>query len=148
MDQTQAIAEAQAIIGPSAAALLTGTDWTLAAGKAPTATDAKGAAVFDPWLVAAEAADLLGIRSQGNGGVTKYTSEGTTIERSTAQWFDMAASLRAKAASYQQQAAVGVVHIATGGPGYLPASAAQGDGYWTWDGTDPVWWPWVSPELP
>ncbi len=51
----------------------------------------------NPWLVAAEIADLFALRSLATGGITKVTAEGATFEKRRADWVALAAALRKKA---------------------------------------------------
>ena len=51
----------------------------------------------DPWLIAAELADLFAMRAMATGRITKFTADGATFERSQADWVSLAAALRVKA---------------------------------------------------
>lgn len=53
--------------------------------------------LVNPWLIGAELADLFGIRSLGTGGITKFTAEGATFEKKSADWEALARVLRTKA---------------------------------------------------
>lgn len=50
---------------------------------------------YDPWLAAAEAADMLGRRAK-QGGLKQFTADGATFVKEAADWFGMAASFRAR----------------------------------------------------
>lgn len=79
-------AQALDILGPAAVAV-TATDRSIVAQ----------AAVSDPWLIAAELADLFAMRALASGGVTEFTAEGATFKKTQADWVALAAALRAKA---------------------------------------------------
>lgn len=51
----------------------------------------------NPWLVAAEIADLFAMRALATGGITKFTAEGATFEKTRADWVALADTLRKKA---------------------------------------------------
>jgi hypothetical protein len=51
---------------------------------------------YDPWLAAAEAADLLGGRAMAAGSLKQFTADGATFVRGPADWVTLAALFRAK----------------------------------------------------
>ncbi|MFK5165404.1 hypothetical protein, partial [Propionibacterium freudenreichii] len=68
---------------------------------------------YDPFLLGAELADLLGLRAAGTDGITSVTSEGTTIQTRAADYFAVAKALRQKA-STSSGTGVGILKINTG----------------------------------
>ena len=53
--------------------------------------------VTNPWLIAAELADLFALRAKGTGGITEFTSEGASFKKTSSDWEALASGLRAKA---------------------------------------------------
>ena len=78
--------QALVILGPAATAVT--------AGDKSIVTQA---ALSDPWLIAAEIADLFAMRAMATGGVTEFTAEGATFKKTRADWVSLASALRAKA---------------------------------------------------
>lgn len=72
----------------------------------------------DPWLIAAEIADLLAVRALGAGGVTEFSAEGATFKKSQADWEKLAATLRAKAGV--TDGSDGFAFVVTGAPPRRP----------------------------
>lgn len=54
---------------------------------------------YDPWLAAAEAADMLGRRAQ-QGGLKQFSADGATFVKEPADWFAMASGFRARSPRY------------------------------------------------
>ena len=147
MNRVQARTEMQRVLG-DAASLLTSADEEAALdsalvpdsmGRAP---DADGyVETIDPWLAAADAADVLAIRALGmSGRLESFASEGASFRWKAADFSAMAAAIRAKMAG--RSAGMSVISIDTGRPGEY---GVGGDGYWTWDGDVPRWYPWKLP---
>ena len=147
MDREQARAEMVRVLG-DAASLLTDGDFEAAltaalvpdsAGRAPGADGYEE--TVDGWLAAAEAADLLAIRALGQSGrLEAFNSEGASFQWKAADFSAMAAAIRAKMSG--RSAGMSVISIDTGRPGEY---GVGGDGYWTWDGDVPRWYPWKLP---
>ena len=147
MDREQARAEMVRVLG-DAASLLTDGDFEAAltaalvpdsVGRAPGADGYEE--TVDGWLAAAEAADLLAIRALGQSGrLEAFNSEGASFQWKAADFSAMAAAIRAKMAG--RSAGMSVISIDTGRPGEY---GVGGDGYWTWDGDVPRWYPWKLP---
>ena len=147
MDREQARTEMVRVLG-DAASLLTDGDFEAAltaalvpdsAGRAPGADGYEE--TVDGWLAAAEAADLLAIRALGQSGrLEAFNSEGASFQWKAADFSAMAAAIRAKMAG--RSAGMSVISIDTGRPGEY---GVGGDGYWTWDGDVPRWYPWKLP---
>ena len=147
MDREQARAEMVRVLG-DAASLLSDGDFEAAltaalvpdsAGRAPGADGYEE--TVDGWLAAAEAADLLAIRALGQSGrLEAFNSEGASFQWKAADFSAMAAAIRAKMSG--RSAGMSVISIDTGRPGEY---GVGGDGYWTWDGDVPRWYPWKLP---
>ena len=147
MDREQAGIEMVRVLG-DAASLLTDGDFEAAltaalvpdsAGRAPGADGYEE--TVDGWLAAAEAADLLAIRALGQSGrLEAFNSEGASFQWKAADFSAMAAAIRAKMSG--RSAGMSVISIDTGRPGEY---GVGGDGYWTWDGDVPRWYPWKLP---
>ena len=147
MDREQARAEMVRVLG-DAASLLTDGDFEAAltaalvpdsVGRVPGADGYEE--TVDGWLAAAEAADLLAIRALGQSGrLEAFNSEGASFQWKAADFSAMAAAIRAKMAG--RSAGMSVISIDTGRPGEY---GVGGDGYWTWDGDVPRWYPWKLP---
>ena len=147
MYREQARAEMVRVLG-DAASLLTDGDFEAAltaalvpdsAGRAPGADGYEE--TVDGWLAAAEAADLLAIRALGQSGrLEAFNSEGASFQWKAADFSAMAAAIRAKMSG--RSAGMSVISIDTGRPGEY---GVGGDGYWTWDGDVPRWYPWKLP---
>ena len=147
MDREQARIEMVRVLG-DAASLLTDGDFEAAltaalvpdsAGRAPGADGYEE--TVDGWLAAAEAADLLAIRALGQSGrLEAFNSEGASFQWKAADFSAMAAAIRAKMSG--RSAGMSVISIDTGRPGEY---GVGGDGYWTWDGDVPRWYPWKLP---
>ena len=147
MDREQARAEMVRVLG-DAASLLTDGDFE-AALTAALVPDSAGRApgevgyveTFGGWAAAAEAADLLAIRALGQSGrLEAFSSEGASFQWKAADFSAMAAAIRAKMSG--RSAGMSVISIDTGRPGEY---GVGGDGYWTWDGDVPRWYPWKLP---
>lgn len=147
MDREQARIEMVRVLG-DAASLLTDGDFEAAltaalvpdsAGRVPGADGYEE--TVDGWLAAAEAADLLAIRALGQSGrLEAFNSEGASFQWKAADFSAMAAAIRAKMSG--RSAGMSVISIDTGRPGEY---GVGGDGYWTWDGDVPRWYPWKLP---
>ena len=147
MYREQARAEMVRVLG-DAASLLSDGDFEAAltaalvpdsAGRAPGADGYEE--TVDGWLAAAEAADLLAIRALGQSGrLEAFNSEGASFQWKAADFSAMAAAIRAKMSG--RSAGMSVISIDTGRPGEY---GVGGDGYWTWDGDVPRWYPWKLP---
>ena len=147
MDREQARIEMVRVLG-DAASLLTDGDFEAAltaalvpdsAGRAPGADGYEE--TVDGWLAAAEAADLLAIRALGQSGrLEAFNSEGASFQWKAADFSAMAAAIRAKMAG--RSSGMSVISVDTGRPGEY---GVGGDGYWTWDGDVPRWYPWKLP---
>ena len=147
MNREQARIEMVRVLG-DAASLLTDGDFEAAltaalvpdsAGRAPGADGYEE--TVDGWLAAAEAADLLAIRALGQSGrLEAFNSEGASFQWKAADFSAMAAAIRAKMSG--RSAGMSVISIDTGRPGEY---GVGGDGYWTWDGDVPRWYPWKLP---
>ena len=147
MDREQARTEMVRVLG-DAASLLTDGDFEAAltaalvpdsAGRAPGADGYEE--TVDGWLAAAEAADLLAIRALGQSGrLEAFNSEGASFRWKAADFSAMAAAIRAKMAG--RSSGMSVISVDTGRPGEY---GVGGDGYWTWDGDVPRWYPWKLP---
>ena len=147
MNREQARAEMKRLLGDAASLLsVADEDAALDAARVP---DSVGRApgedgyveTFDGWAAAAEAADLLAIRALGmSGRVESFSSEGASFQWKAADFSAMAAAIRAKMSG--RSAGMSVISIDTGRPG---AYGVGGDGYWTWDGDVPRWYPWKLP---
>ena len=96
----------------------------------------------DSFLLAAELADLMGLRAAGTDGVSTVTSEGTTIQTLAADYFAVAQALRAKASS-SAGAGIGVITVSTG---TRKGGVPSGEVYLTWDGDLPIMHEWQSPS--
>lgn len=147
MNREQARAEMKRLLG-DAASLLSAADED-AALDAARVPDSVGRApgevgyveTFDGWAAAAEAADLLAIRALGmSGRLESFSSEGASFQWKAADFSAMAAAIRAKMSG--RSAGMSVISIDTGRPG---EHGVGGDGYWTWDGDVPRWYPWKLP---
>ena len=148
MDREQARAEMVRVLG-DAASLLTDGDFEAAltaalvpdsVGRAPGADGYEE--TVDGWLAAAEAADLLAIRALGQSGrLEAFNSEGASFQWKAADFSAMAAAIRAKMAG--RSSGMSVISVDTGRPS--EHGAGGGDGYWTWDGDVPRWYPWKLP---
>lgn len=51
---------------------------------------------YDPYWAAAEAASILAVRATGKGGILKFSSEGSSFERTAPDFWAMARALRAR----------------------------------------------------
>ena len=147
MNRVQARTEMQRVLG-DAASLLTSADEDAAldSGRVPDSTGRAPGEVgyvetIDPWLAAADAADVLAIRALGSQGMLGFTSEGATFQWKAADFSAMASALRSKAAG--RGVGLSVISVDTGGP--QGGAGATGDGYWTWDADVPRWYPWRLP---
>lgn len=147
MNRVQARTEMQRVLG-DAASLLTSADEEAALDSARVpdpmgrTPDADGyIETIDPWLAAADAADVLAIRALGSQGMLGFTSEGATFQWKAADFSAMASALRSKAAG--RGVGLSVISVDTGGP--QGGAGAAGDGYWTWDADVPRWYPWRLP---
>lgn len=110
MNEQEAMQRVRDLLG-AAASTLTDTDLTHAVRQAVT-VDAAGRLpytegwipTYEPFWAAGVAAQMLATRAAMNGGVTRWTSEGTTVERSVpdfdsaARWFFAQSPLTALAA--------------------------------------------------
>jgi len=152
MNGFTAMLEAQRILGAKIMAAISMED-EYAAQEAARVDDTVGRTpsddgwveTVDPWLLAAELADVLAIRALGQGGVLRWSSEGTTVDQKAADFTGMAAKLRAKSPNRGAKGA-GKVSVSTKlDYTQAPGIGAVGDGYWTWDGDLPVRMPWRSP---
>lgn len=130
-----ALATAKGLLGETAAAALADGDEKLIEARARTADG------YDQFLLAAELADLLGVRAQASGTVTSFTSEGTSVTMTAADYFAAARALRGKAAGHST--GVGVIDIDTGTR--AAAAGPLSDGYETWDGDLPTLHEWATP---
>lgn len=147
MNREQARAEMKRLLGDAASLLsVADEDAALDAARVP---DSAGRApgedgyveTFDGWAAAAEAADLLAIRALGQSGrLESFSSEGASFQWKAADFSAMAAAIRAKMSG--RSAGMSVISIDTGRPGEY---GVGGDGYWTWDGDVPRWYPWKLP---
>ena len=147
MNSEQARAEMKRLLGDAASLLsVADEDAALDAARVP---DSVGRApgedgyveTFDGWAAAAEAADLLAIRALGmSGRLESFSSEGASFQWKAADFSAMAAAIRAKMSG--RSAGMSVISIDTGRPGEC---GMGGDGYWTWDGDVPRWYPWKLP---
>ena len=147
MNSEQARAEMVRVLGDAASLLADGDfEAALAAALVPdSAGRAPGADGYeetvDGWLAAAEAADLLAIRALGQSGrLEAFNSEGASFQWKAADFSAMAAAIRAKMAG--RSSGMSVISVDTGRPGEY---GMGGDGYWTWDGDVPRWYPWKLP---
>jgi len=102
MDRALAESNARDILG-EIASRGTAADWTAAldaavtpdlAGRWPTAVD--WVPTYDPYWTAAEVVDALALRALTVANVTKWTSEGTSVETQAVDYVTLAAKLRAK----------------------------------------------------
>lgn len=147
MNREQARTEMRRVLGDAASLLATADeDAALDSGRVPDsmgrAPDADGyVETIDPWLAAAEAADVLAIRALGSQGMLSFTSEGATFQWKAADFSAMASALRGKASG--RGVGLSVISVDTGGP--QAGAGADGDGYWTWDSDVPRWYPWKLP---
>lgn len=148
MDADEATATARQILGQAMAAMVDPRDPALVLDRAAVA-DTEGRAPgatgwnpsYDPFVLAAELADLLGVRATGQDGILTVTSEGSTFTKRTADFFAVAAAIRAKSS---KPTGVGVIEIDTG---MRKNDTFSGDGYVTWDGDLPELHDWRSPCL-
>lgn len=151
MNLKQATEQAKQFLGPTIAAAIQEGDVYLIDERAAVA-DRSGNApadpgwdpTYDPFLLGAELADLLGLRAAGTDGITSVTSEGTTIQTRAADYFAVAKALRQKA-STSSGTGVGILKINTGA---RKGGITAGEGYLTWDGDFPELNEWRSPWLP
>jgi len=102
MDRTQAEQRMLELLGP-AADLLTPNDIDYALDMSLTWDDEGRAPgedgyvdTYDPWWAAAEAAGLLAMRAQAQGGVVEFSSEGSTFKRSEPDFWAMSRYLRSR----------------------------------------------------
>ncbi|GAA2184951.1 hypothetical protein GCM10009785_34850 [Brooklawnia cerclae] len=146
MDLYEATEKAESILGADISAMIGGDDPGLVADRAAI-RDSNGympdddgwIPTYDPFLLAAELADLLGLRAQGHDGILSFTSEGSTFRKRAADFFGMAAAIRAKSS---KPGGVGIITVDTG---MRKAGSLSGDGYVTWDGDLPEWHDWETP---
>lgn len=149
MNLDEATIKAKQILGEQMAAMINPADPGLVADRAAT-TDREGRAPtddnwepsYDVFLLAAELADLLGLRAAGQDGIITVTSEGSTFTKRTADFFTVAAAIRAKSS---KATGVGVIGIDTG---MRKGGSLSGSGYLTWDGDLPEWHDEETPCLP
>ena len=140
MNREQARAEMKRLLG-DAASLLSVADEDAALDAARVQDSAGYVETFDGWAAAAEAADLLAIRALGQSGrLEAFNAEGASFRWKAADFSAMAAAIRAKMSG--RSAGMSVISIDTGRPGEY---GVGGDGYWTWDGDVPRWYPWKLP---
>ena len=147
MNREQARAEMKRLLGDAASLLsVADEDAALDAARVPDFVGRAPGEVgyvetFDGWAAAAEAADLLAIRALGmSGRLESFSSEGASFQWKAADFSAMAAAIRAKMSG--RSAGMSVISIDTGRPG---EHGVGGDGYWTWDGDVPRWYPWKLP---
>lgn len=147
MNREQARAEMKRLLGDAASLLsVADEDAALDAARVPDSVGRAPGEVgyvetFDGWAAAAEAADLLAIRALGmSGRLESFSSEGASFQWKAADFSAMAAAIRAKMSG--RSAGMSVISIDTGRPG---EHGVGGDGYWTWDGDVPRWYPWKLP---
>ena len=147
MNREQARAEMKRLLGDAASPLsVADEDAALDAARVPDSVGRAPGEVgyvetFDGWAAAAEAADLLAIRALGmSGRLESFSSEGASFQWKAADFSAMAAAIRAKMSG--RSAGMSVISIDTGRPG---EHGVGGDGYWTWDGDVPRWYPWKLP---
>ena len=81
-------------------------------------------ASHDAWWLAAEAVNALALRAMGTGVVTKWQSEGTTVESTPADLFAMARAFRAKSTVPQSAELFTAVAVLGDATGYDPRSQA------------------------
>ena len=147
MNREQARAEMKRLLGDAAPLLsVADEDAALDAARVPDSVGRAPGEVgyvetFDGWAAAAEAADLLAIRALGmSGRLESFSSEGASFQWKAADFSAMAAAIRAKMSG--RSAGMSVISIDTGRSGEY---GVGGDGYWTWDGDVPRWYPWKLP---
>lgn len=101
MNREEARDRVQELLGP-VAALLAPNDLDEALDRAKTWDDEGRAPnhpdwepTYDPYWAAAECATWLAIRAAGEGGMTEFTSEGSTFKYTGPDFWAMARALRA-----------------------------------------------------
>lgn len=90
MIKTEAAQQMDLLLGDTVTGQLTTTEKDFCLEQSNSGGD------YDPWIAAAEAAELLGRRALAGGGLKQFTADGATFIRTPAQWTEMADQFRAK----------------------------------------------------
>lgn len=132
MDRVTALSAAESMVGemlpsdtPAVDALLARSVIPDQAGRWPGQTGWTPS--YDPNWLAAEAVQVHFIKSMADGTVTRWTSEGTTMESTPADLAGMVAALRARSIiATQSPATLGVLDVErTDGPHFIPRSGSR-----------------------
>lgn len=117
MDIAETAEKVRALLGETVAAQLSADDIDSSVQRAITLDpqgrmpyDPEWSPSYDPFWAAAEAVELLAVRADMSGGVTRWTSENVTVER-------RAPDLRAAAAAFRAKS--GIARMTTGSLGHI-----------------------------
>ena len=137
MDRTEALMEAQRLVGPDLAARVSVEDWE-AALSASLVPDADGhlpgtdgyVDSFDPQWAAAEALTVVAVRAIGaGGGITKFTAEGASFETAAPDLWAAIRLLRARSIiGKTNTAALGRLEVDGRLSAYYPTSGSRTEG--------------------
>ena len=137
MDRTEALMEAQRLVGPDLAARVSVEDWE-AALSASLVPDADGhlpgtdgyVDSFDPHWAAAEALTVVAVRAIGaGGGITKFTAEGASFETAAPDLWAAIRLLRARSIiGKANTAALGRLEVDDRLSAYYPTSGSRTEG--------------------
>ena len=137
MNRTEALMEAQRLVGPDLAAQVGAEDWE-AALSASLVPDADGRLPgtdgyvdsFDPHWAAAEALTVVAVRAIGaGGGITKFTAEGASFETAAPDLWAAIRLLRARSIIGKANAVtLGRLEVDGRLSAYYPTSGSRSEG--------------------